>query len=267
MFEYAKRSLLVTFVIVSLISLPVAQVRGDFVLRGDEKLEADTEHDEGKLYDRSQVLIVPGGGVLKLHSYNSSAVDLDGGWVRELFAWDSSTIKISAGTVSEQLVAYSYSSGVVVDISGGYVNTLRPLKGSITNIFGGEVGGFQMKDNSIVNVFGGKVGSLTSHAAGTVNLSGGQFGPGGIRVLGSGVVTFHARDFRISGGLSLSGARVLGTGSVSGEWFDGTYWEVNIKDNHASATIRLLPEPATLLVLVSGAMVLLLRRKHKEREL
>jgi len=79
---------------------------------------------------------------------------------------------------------------------------------------------------------------------------------------GTSVITFHARDFRTHGGLWLDGDRVLGTGgALTGEWFDGTSWAVDIPDNQATATILVIPEPATLLLLAMGGLALLRRRR------
>jgi hypothetical protein len=86
-----------------------------------------------------------------------------------------------------------------------------------------------------------------------------------LRASQSSVVTFHGRDFGLHGGLWLDGDRVLGTGLLTGEWTDGTPWAVNILDNASTATIRAIPEPATLLLLALGGAVLVLRRRVAPR--
>jgi hypothetical protein len=73
-------------------------------------------------------------------------------------------------------------------------------------------------------------------------------------------ISFHGRNFSVSGGLSLYGNRVLGTGTLIGEWMDGTLWSVNIQLNDPTATIQAIPEPAMLLLLGLGAVML--RRKR-----
>jgi hypothetical protein len=75
------------------------------------------------------------------------------------------------------------------------------------------------------------------------------------------VVTFHGRDFSVHGALQWDGDRVLGTGLLTGEWTDGTLWAVNIMENDAGATIRAIPDPATLSLLALGGALALLRRR------
>jgi len=54
-------------------------------------------------------------------------------------------------------------------------------------------------------------------------------------------------------GLTLDGDRVLGTGLLTGKWFDGTSWAIPIQKHDLGATIRVVPEPSTLVLLSIGA--------------
>jgi hypothetical protein len=76
-------------------------------------------------------------------------------------------------------------------------------------------------------------------------------------------VTFDGQDFILGTGLSLKSDRVLGTGTLSGKWFDGTAWAVNISRNDTSATIRAIPEPATLSLLALGGLAMIRRRRGR----
>ena len=98
---------------------------------------------------------------------------------------------------------------------------------------------------------------------GSVDLSCGNVG--NLLVYASSTVVFHAREFQFGEGLSLDGDRVLGTGILSGEWFDGTPWSVNIVINDATATILAIPEPATMGLVALGGLGMLMRRRIARR--
>jgi len=49
-------------------------------------------------------------------------------------------------------------------------------------------------------------------------------------------MTLHGYDFQATGGLTLAGDEVLGTGVLTGKWFDGT--SIPINGNASTATIR-----------------------------
>jgi len=134
-----------------------------------------------------------------------------------------------------------------VDISGGSVRTLNAYDSSAVKLSGGLVTYLDTRDSSTVDISGGLMihdGSVTA-----------------LRAYGTSVVTFHTRDFHTHGELWLDGDRVLGTGFLSGKWFDGTSWGVTITDNAVGATILAIPEPATLSLLALGGAALVRRRR------
>jgi hypothetical protein len=89
-----------------------------------------------------------------------------------------------------------------------------------------------------------------------MNVSGGIINDG-LWARDTSTVTLYGYDFRATGGLSLNGEKVLGTGLLTGKWFDGTPWATNIRANESGATIRAIPEPSTLALLGMGAAGLL----------
>ena len=227
-------------VVLALVGPLAGEGRGDFVLQGDEQMTVDTSHSEGGLYDQSRARIVSGGSVtFALSAYHSSAVDISGsGYVKALHALNCSAVSISGGSV-DGLVATDTST---VAISGGSVTyTLHAYNSSAVDISGGAVGDLLAADTSAVDISGGSLGVL--------------------RAADTSAVTFHGQDFLLGSGLSLDGNRVLGTGLLSGDWFDGTPWAVNITLNDSGATILAMPEPATLGLLALGGAALLARRK------
>jgi len=172
-----------------------------------------------------------------LYAYNSSAVNISGGSLDYLYAYNSSAVNISGGSVHD---LYAYDSSTA-DVSGVSVYSLYAYGSSTVSVTGGSVSTLRAYNTSAVEVSGGTVGYLY--------------------VYNNGTVTLHGYDFRATAGLMLYGGRVLGTGILSGEWFDGTPWTVNISQNADGAIIRVVPEPATLSLLSLGGLAVLRRKK------
>jgi len=239
---FKQKSLITSYCLAAVVVLallgPLAQNgRGDFVLLGDEQLTVYSYHHQGTLFDTSQAFIVSGGSVDWLFAYNFSTVNMSDGGTEKIYAYNSSTVNMSDGG-TEAIYAYNSST---VNMSYGCVDEY-----------------LWAHDSSNVNISGGNVDYLGADDSSTVNISGGHMF--GLGALNSSVVTFHGRNFRGSGGLILYGDSVLSTGTLSGEWFDGTQWWVTIGHLDPTATIRAIPEPATLLLLGLGAVMLRKRR-------
>lgn len=76
-------------------------------------------------------------------------------------------------------------------------------------------------------------------------------------------VTIYGYDFQATGGLSIEGDKVMGTGVLAGKWFDGTDWTISIGQHDPGAKINLVvPEPATLSLLALGGLTLIRRRRR-----
>jgi len=235
---------------------PLAEIaQGDFALQGDEELTLDSAHQTGILSGTSRVLITSAGAVANLKTYDFSTADISGGSVSgDLLAYDFSTVAMSAGSV-QNLYAYDLST---VDISGGSVTDLRPYMSSIVAISGGSVDSLSAPNSSTVimssgsvvglwasesvtvNISGGSVSYLYTEDNSTVDISGGSVS--GLSASDSSVVSFYGRNFRVYNGLVFDGDYVLGTGLLACEWFDGTTWAVNIRENTPSATIRVISD-------------------------
>jgi len=257
------RCCLAIVVLLELLGPLAGESRGDFILRDDEQLIVSSTHAQGILFDRSRVSIVSGGSVTELYAYNSSTVGISAGSVTYIYAYESSTVNMSGGSVGA-LIAHdssavaisgisspSQSVGILnandssaVAISGGAVIELNALNYSTVDISGGSVGfnssnvSLRASDSSTVAISGGYVAFLIPSESSAVAISGGS-----ITKLNAGsAVTFYGQNFRVSGGLAFDGERVLGTGTLSGEWIDGTRWAVNIIGN--AGTILAIPESA-----------------------
>jgi hypothetical protein len=75
----------------------------------------------------------------------------------------------------------------------------------------------------------------------TVHISGGSVAE--LLAMDSSNITFHGNGFAVTGGLSLEGDLVMGTGVLTGKWVDETAWAITIGDHDAGATIRAISVP------------------------
>jgi hypothetical protein len=208
---------------------PIAQKgRGDFTLLNDEQLTVNSSHNQGTLFDRSRAFIVSSGFVRYLNAYNSSVVDMSGGYVRYLNAYNSSTVDMSSGAVS---IIYTFDFSIA-DISGGAVNSFGATHFSTVHISGGSIDGLYAMNSSTVDIFGGSMNYLHARESSTL--------------------TFYGQNFLATGGLTLDGQRVLGTGILTGEWLNGTPWSTRILTNMPAATVLVVPIPAPGALLLAG---------------
>jgi len=213
-------------------------------------------------YDTSAVNMSAGpAGALPSVTYlfanNSSTVNISAGSVYQCAANDSSHVTISGGRVGNQLYASDTST---VDVSGGTVLYLDAKDTSVITVSGGQVDSLGVVDTGTVRITGGQVTGLSASHSGAVKLSGGSLS--WLEASSTSTVTFNAREFRLGHGLTLDGDRVLGTGILNGEWFNGTRWTVDIARNDSGATILAIPEPATLSLLALGGLAMLRRRRR-----
>ena len=258
--------------------------RADFVLFGTEHRDITSHHSKGILWDFSTadvktlghisstayvyddaVLTISSGSVGgDVYAYNDSGVAVSGGTgdvYGDLNAYNNSRVAVSAGRVrGGYLNAYDTSR---VDISGGSVETgyLNAYDTSHVDISGGSVDMLlSAYDTSRVDISGGNVGHLRAYNDNNVDISGG--GVDGLSAYDTSNITFYGTNFHAIDGLTLDGTMVLGTGLLMGKWFDGTSWITSISSHDSGATIRAVPEPATLSLLALGSLVALRRRRR-----
>ena len=179
------------------------------------------------------------GGLTNLVADNDSTVNISGGVLTRLYTNENSEINISNGILG-MITTYNNST---VEFSGGSVTKSFSVQDSSTlNITGGVLHNLYPRNHSIVNISGGTVDWFEAHDSGTTILSG--------------------YDFELSKGLSwdVDGQTILGSGLLTGKWFDDTSFTLSVVIHDPTATIMAIPEPATLLLLGLGGLVL---RKRK----
>jgi len=254
---------------------PITGARANFVLDGTEYLSVTSPHVVGTLLEDSTAVVSQGGYIQDAYVYDNALLRIPESNVRETWVHDTGTVDISGGSIENYL--WVYESGTVnmsdgsvpyllaydtsnVDISGGSVSeSLRVNDNSNVDISSdGSVNYLWVYESSTINISGGSVYCLPTYNYSNVDISGGSVSI--LSARDTSEITFYGYDFRTLGGLSFDGNRVLGTGTLVGRWFDGTLWSTNIETNQADATILVVPEPATLLLLSLG--MVMLRRKR-----
>ncbi|HUT11227.1 MAG TPA: PEP-CTERM sorting domain-containing protein [Thermoguttaceae bacterium] len=211
--------------------------RADFGLRGTEHLNVATGHTTGVLWDSSTADVLAGGYIGTAYVNDEAllrVMRLDGGTtVGTGRVYNTGRIAISSGRVND-LYAYETSN---VNVSGGSVGGLYAYNDSSVNISGASLDSLTAYGSSSVNVSGGTFNTLYAEHTSSVHVSGGTIS-GYLSARDTSSVALHGYDFRTTGGLTLANDEVLGTGVLTGKWFDGTSWIIPITTNASAATIR-----------------------------
>lgn len=187
------------------------------------------------------VNIVSGGMIARdCLAFESSNVNVLGGEIgSNLFAQNNSQITVSGGAIGEFLWSFDDSQ---VAISGGHIGIEVNAYMNSQLTFSGGVIGYQLRADGYSNVI----------------ISGGQ--PGyELWATQHGVVTIYGSDFSIDGlnvgygPITVASGILTGT-LASGEAINNDFY---IYDD---ASIVLVPEPATVLLLALGGLMLRKRR-------
>jgi len=238
-------------------------------------------------WESSRVDMSDGSIGVDLSSHNSSQVNISGGSIEfSLLTYDSSQVGISGGSIGVSLISQGLSK---VNITGGSIaDYLKSLGESRVDISGGSIGVELFSDDySKVNISGGSIGSLYSYDTSRVNISGGAISNdlksgdfarvdisggsiGGNLILNNdSIIRINGSDFSIDG-------QSVGYGEITSifradppiepiRWLTGTLASGEPINNGFQigwdARIILIPEPATIVLLGLGALML---RKYRK---
>ncbi len=172
---------------------------------------------------------------------------------------EDSSVTIEGGEIIFPSGFDNRSTGTIV---GGVMGGIMGLGDSRITFKGGQINGSLMSSgNCEVIVEGGTVGELTSNGESRVNVYGGQIS-WQIHATQNSSMFIYGTDFTIDG-LSVGYGPISAmSGTLSGILYSGEALNVSF-DIIENASIMLIPEPATVLLLGIGAVLLRGIRRHR----
>ncbi len=202
-------------------------------------------HGDVLVEDTSEFQVFDGGFVLAgvTVRYTSNFEIFEGGEAMGLSTYNNSVANIAGGSLNFDIWTYNFSQ---------------------VNISEGGTGWLYAHNNSKIIMSGGGIGiELYAYDNSEIEISGGYIGPGGIYAYGDSQITIFGRDFNVNGlgvgygEITASSGTLTGT-LENGDPIDNDFY---IDDN---ASIVLTPEPATLLLLGLGAVILLPMNRDRQ---
>ncbi len=181
------------------------------------------------IHNDDTIVDMLGGLVDGIAAYNASTLNVIGGSINTLEAHEFSTANVSDGDVYS---LWALDSGTVnLSDTGSVVSLSARGDFGTANMYGGTVGGISAYDSGIVNLHGGTVLDCLSAPDGTINI----FGYDLFKSASDGMYGF---------------------GFVTGYWNDATPFDIDLLSPETYSNINLIPEPATLLLLGLGSLIL-----------
>lgn len=252
----------------------------------------DRPYGQINMYNSSTAEILSGAQIDKLTTRDTSYAQMYGGHIEtsdaySLIVQNGSTFDLLGGTVAtgDNRAVYTNHTAVF-NLSGGAVGQIEAISTSIVNMSGGSATQLRTSNSSIANVSGSAVISnrLTCRNTSTMYISGGTIADArvlddgiieitggdisklyaGFQTYAGGTIILTGSDFMLGDGLTwdVDGKTILGTGTVSGTWLNGTDFTTTIMDNVDGTIMAVVPEPATLVLLGLGGLSLLKRNRR-----
>jgi hypothetical protein len=200
-----------------------------------------------------------------VRAFDFSIVNVRGGTIggyddETLTAYDTSTVNVYGGSLGGEV---NVINNGVVNIYGGYVFDADAAGSGTLNIYGGEVGGPNATDGSTVNIFDGQIDGIRATDSGTVSIHGGTIVSDMRSGVGRGyhdsVITVFGTDFNYPYGPIPESSGVLTGVPANGGSIDVTF------EIYSDASIVLVPEPCTVVLLAMGVLGLAARTRRRRR--
>lgn len=249
------KKILIVLVVVLFAGNALYAVPVDKIFTSDGIINEGDRYHNVSIYDtpphRTTVSMF-GGWVSLIQSYDSSIFSMTGG-TTEACAYNQSTFNVGGGTIYT-LNSYDYSN---INLFGGFVYGLYAYGTGTVNVFdNANLDILRARGYSIADVTGGTLDLISASQFGTVNLLGGLVSDY-LAAGDSGIINIFGYNLS----KSPTGGH-YGFGFVSGEWADRTAFNINLSgaDTYSRVILYQIPEPATVLLIVIGSIVLRRRR-------
>jgi hypothetical protein len=192
--------------------------------------------------------ILPGEEWGNVYIYNNDTiVDMLGGFVDSMATFNASTLNVTGGTVST-LDTLEFS---IANISGGYVHGASALDHAVVN--------FSDNANAVtigaigfgtLNMIGGTADNVGANESGTLNLYGGII-EDSLGASRSAVINIYGYGFNYD-----PTAGSFDGGQLTGFWLDGTPFTTDLYGTETYSHINFIPEPMTFLLFAIGGLLL-----------
>jgi hypothetical protein len=172
-----------------------------------------------------------GGNVSSMHTYDAIILNMTNGRIEQLYANEFSTVNVSGGFPGYgSMYAGEHST---INFSGtAEVLNAHALNDSRINITGGTIRWLDAGNEGTINIYGGDITEVWTHENAFINIFG------------------HHDLMKISSG------GMNGFGFVQGYYNDLSWFRFDFSSAETYSHINLIPEPATILLLVVGGLFL-----------
>ena len=183
-------------------------------------------------------------------THDSSTLNMYEG-IADVRSRDNSTINIFGGTLS---LAEAWNNGTVNFSGDASLNILEAWDFGTLNLTTGSLGLIGVSENGVVNITDGSAEEVWIHDSGVMYISGGVVSDL-LSAEDSSAVNVYGYDL-----VKTSSGGKYGYGQVYGFWNDGTSFTIDLDDVGTYDHINLIPEPASLVFLAFGSLLLRRRR-------
>ncbi|MFH1370415.1 MAG: PEP-CTERM sorting domain-containing protein [Planctomycetota bacterium] len=172
-----------------------------------------------------------GGDVLSMYTYDASTLNMTDGSIDNLFSFEYSTVNVSGGFLGYGSMSAREQS--VINFSGtAEALNVDALNSARINVSGGIISSLDAFNDGILNIYGGDITDVWAQDNTIVNIFG------------------HHDLMKISSG------GIYGYGFVQGYYNDLSWFRFDLRGSETYSHINLIPEPATILLLVAGGIFL-----------